>query len=279
VLTALIQKGDIVFNDQVNHASIIDGCRTSEGTIRFYRHNDMENLEKKLKQYPREKPKLIITDGVFSMDGDIVDLPGVVALAKKYNATVMLDDAHALGVLGERGTGTAEYHGVKEGIDLTIATFSKALGGMGGAVCGSNTLIKFIHYHSRQFIFSTSMAPPVCASAIAALEVLETEPQLIQSLHRNRKFLSDGLKKLGYDVVETKTAIIPVLIRDEKKTYALTHLLDEMGVFVNAVTRPSVPRELSRLRVSVMATQTEDHLAQALVAFQKAGRQLRILND
>ena len=277
VLTALIRKGDVVFNDQVNHASIIDGCRMSEGTVRFYRHNDMGSLENKLKQYLFDKPKLIVTDGVFSMDGDMADLPGIVRLAKRYNATVMLDDAHAIGVLGARGTGTAEHQGVSDGIDLTIATFSKALGGMGGAVCGSSTLIKFIHYHSRQFIFSTSIAPSACASSLAAIEVIESEPHLMAKLHQNRDFLYAGLKGLGYNALETQTAIIPVLIGNERKTYALTHLLDEMGVFVNAVARPSVPRELSRLRVSVMASQSEDQLSQALEAFRRAGKQLGIL--
>lgn len=277
VLTSFIQRGDVVLNDQLNHASIIDGCRLTDGTVRFYRHNDMVSLEKKLRQYSREIPKLIITDGVFSMDGDIAKLDTITLLAKQNNAIVMVDDAHALGVIGPEGRGTAAHFGLSVGVDISIATFSKALGTMGGAVCGSKSLIKYLNHHSRQFIFSTAIVPSACATALAALEVMETEPEWVERLHKNRRFMIDGLKTLGFRVQEVVTAIIPVFIGDERKTYALTHLLEEMGVFVNAVSRPSVPRELSRIRVTPMATHTETDLSEALDAFKTAGKKLGII--
>jgi 7-keto-8-aminopelargonate synthetase-like enzyme len=277
VFTSLIRPDDVVFNDQLNHASIIDGSRMSPATIRFYKHNDISALEKKLNQYPFERPKMIVTDGVFSMDGDIARLDLIVPLAKKHNALVMLDDAHAIGVVGANGRGTAEHYGLEGQVDITIATFSKALGTMGGAVCGSKSLIKFINHHSRQFIFSTAIVPSACATALAALEVLEEDPSIVARLHSNRRFLSNGLKAMGYKVIEAETAIIPVFIGDERKTYAMTHLLGEYGVFVNAVSRPSVPRELSRIRLTPMATHTEEQLSFALDAFKRAGKQLSII--
>ncbi|MBK7575231.1 MAG: aminotransferase class I/II-fold pyridoxal phosphate-dependent enzyme [Elusimicrobia bacterium] len=277
VLSALLEPGDVVFNDQLNHASIIDGCRMTKGIVRFYHHNDMVSLEKKLKQYPFEQSKIIITDGVFSMDGDIAPLDVIVALGKKHNAVVMLDDAHAIGVLGKTGRGTAEHFGVTGKVDITIATFSKSLGSMAGAVCGSKSLIKHLSHHSRQFIFSTAVSPVVCATALAAIEVLETEPQWIEKLHRNRRFLVDGLKSIGFNALDVETAIIPILIGNERMTYALTHALYDSGVFVNAVSRPSVPRELSRIRISPMAIHTEEELGRAVAAFKTAGKRLGLI--
>lgn len=277
VLGAILKKGDVVLNDEVNHASIIDGCRFSEAVTRFYRHGDMENLERKLAQYESDKPRLIITDGVFSMDGDVAPLDKIVALGKKYGAMVMVDDAHSTGVIGERGHGTAEHCGVLGQVDITIATLSKSLGAAGGAVCASRSVIKSMFHRARQFIFTSALPPATCAGALAALDVIDAEPQLVRRLHENRRFLWSGLKEMGYNAIETPSAVIPVIIGDEEKTYALTRRLDELGVFVNAVSSPAVPRELSRLRVSVMATHTQEQLGEALDAFKKGGRSLDLI--
>jgi 8-amino-7-oxononanoate synthase len=276
-LCAVLEKGDVALNDEINHASIVDGCRFSEATVRFYKHNDMAGLEKKLAQYGSDHPRLIITDGVFSMDGDVAPLKEIVALGKKYNAMVMVDDAHATGVIGATGRGSAEFWGVSGQVDITIATLSKAIGAIGGAVCGSRATIKTIAHRSRQFIFTSALPPAVCASAMAALEVIQSEPALIAQLHENRRFLWNGLKELGYRTYDTPSAVIPVIIGDEKKAYEFARRLDERGVFVNAVSAPAVPRELSRLRVSVMATHTQEQLGHALEAFRDAGRSLGLI--
>ncbi len=276
-MTALVEKGDVAFNDQVNHASIIDGCRASEGIIRFYKHKDVANLERKLAAYESNRNKIIITDGVFSMDGDIAPLKELHLLAKKYNAILVVDDAHATGVIGPQGRGTAEHCGILGKVDVTIATLSKSLGAVGGAVCGSRALIKTMFHKSRPFIFSSALPPAVAATVIAALDVIRMEPQLIARLHQNSLFLGEGLRKIGYNAIPSPTAIIPIIIGDEVKTYRLATMLDEMGVFVNAVSRPAVPRELSRLRVSVMATHTPVQLLEALSLFEKAGKTLRLI--
>jgi glycine C-acetyltransferase len=277
-LTALLSKDDVVFNDEMNHASIVDGCRQSGAQLVFFKHSDMASLERKLQRYPIEKPKLIISDGVFSMDGDVGFLDVIIQLAKKYNAMTMVDDAHATGVVGATGHGSAEHCGVFGKIDITIATLSKGLGAIGGAVCGPRALMKKIFYQSRSFIFTSALPPSVCASVIAALEVINLEPELLSNLRRNRKFLYDGLKGLGYNVQETPSALIPVILGNENKTYELTDELEKNGVYVNAVARPAVPRKTSRLRVSVMATHTLDHLGTALEVFKRVGQRMGIVS-
>lgn len=276
-LTALLGKDDVVFNDAMNHASIVDGCRQSEAQLVFYKHADIENLEKKLQRYPIEKSKLIISDGVFSMDGDVGPLNEIVQLARKYNAMTMVDDAHATGVVGATGRGSAEHCGVFGKLDITVATLSKGLGAIGGAVCGPRALMKKIFYQSRSFIFTSALPPSVCASVIAALEVIKTEPELLQNLWRNRKFLFEGLKSLGYNVRETPSAVIPVILGNENKTYELTDQLEKNGVYVNAVARPAVPRDTTRLRVSVMATHTLTQLEEAISVFKKVGQRLGVI--
>lgn len=277
VLSTLLEKSDVVFCDERNHASIIDGCRASGATVRFYRHNDMAGLEKKLSQYDEDRGKLVVTDGVFSMDGDAAPLENFIAVAKRHGAMTYVDDAHGTGVLGRRGRGTAEHCGVFGKIDITVATLSKALGAIGGAICGSRALIKNISHQARSFIFTSALPPTVCAAVMGALEVLEKEPHLLKNLKRNREFLVHGLREMGYTVPETVSAIVPVIIGDEVKTYQLANLLDEMDIFVNAVSRPAVPRELSRLRVSLMATHTLNDLDRALVSFKKAGQKIGLI--
>lgn len=277
LMTSLLEEDDVVFNDQTNHASIIDGCRASEGVVRFYKHSDCANLEKKLLAYPRSRRKVIVTDGVFSMDGDIARLDEIYLLAKRHDAFLVVDDAHATGMIGKTGRGTAEHCGIEGKVDATMVTLSKSLGSIGGAVCGSKPLIKYLFHRSRPFIFATALPASAIAAASAALDVIKKEPELLEKLEWNRKFFVDGLKHLGYNVVPSPTAIIPMIIGHEVKAYQLATMLDEMGVFANAVSRPSVPRELSRLRVTVMATHSKDQLAEALWAFQKAGKALGVI--
>ncbi len=277
VLGAILERGDIVMNDILNHASIVDGCRSTSATIRFYQHNSLHDLARKLQKYEHDRPKLIITDGVFSMDGDVAPLKEILELAKANNAMLMVDDAHATGVIGPTGRGTAEYCGVLGQPDITVCTLSKGLGAIGGAICGSRSLIKTILHRSRPFIFTSALPPAVCASALAAIDVIESEPALLTNLHRNRAHLYMGLKSLGYTVWDTPSAIMPVIIGDEDKTYALAALLNELGVFVNAVTQPAVAQDLCRLRVSVMATHTLSDLDLALNAFEQAGKKLKII--
>ena len=276
-LTALLDTDDIVFNDELNHASIFDGCRATPAKIRIYRHNDIASLEKRLAQYDIDRLKLIVTDGVFSMDGDVAPLQDIIRLGKQYNAMVMVDDAHATGVIGSHGRGSAEHCGVTGQMDITVCTLSKALGGLGGAVCGSRQLIKTILNRVRAFIFTSALPPASVASAIAALDVIDSEPELLVNLHRNTRFLYQGLKELGYNVAETPSAILPVIIGEESKTNELAALLDDLGVFVSAVSPPAVPQRLCRLRVSVMATHTPDELEKALDCFKRAGRKLGVI--
>lgn len=277
LLSSILEPEDVVFNDILNHASIVDGCRNTKAKTHFYKHADVENLEKKLQRYESDRPKLIITDGVFSMDGDVAPLKEIIDLARKYNAMVMVDDAHATGVIGAGGHGTAEYCGVFGQVDITIATLSKALGTIGGAICGSRALIKTVFHKSRQFIFTSAIPPSVCASVIAGLDVIESEPGLVANVHRNQKFLCNGLKEMGYDALDTPSALIPVMIGPGENAWALASLLQEMGVFVNAVTEPAVAQDKARLRVSVMATQTLEQLQIALECFKKAGRRLNLI--
>lgn len=277
VLTSILRKGDVVLNDEVNHASIVEGCRSSDAVVRFYKHKDLVGLARKLSQYHRDTPKLIITDGVFSMDGDVAPLKEILGLAKKFNAMLMVDDAHATGVIGPTGRGSAEYCGVKGLVDITTVTLSKALGAVGGAICGSRSLIKHIFNLSKPFIYSSALPPSVCASTLAALDVLESNPCLIENIHKNRSFLVSGLKTLGFNVPDSVSAVIPVIIGDEIKTYKMASRLDELNIFVNAVSRPAVPRELSRLRISVMATHKLEQLEEALFAFKKAGKEIGLI--
>lgn len=276
-LEAVLSADDIVFNDELNHASIFDGCRATAAKIRFYRHNDIAGLEKRLAQYDVNKPKLIVTEGVFSMDGDVAPLQDIVRLGKHYNAMVMVDDAHATGVIGKHGHGAADFCGVTEGVDISVCTFSKALAGIGGAVCGSRHLIKTIFNRVRVFLFTGSLPPASVASVIAALDIIDSEPELIADLHRNSRFLYQGLKELGYNVLKTPSAILPVIIGEERKTNELAALLDDLGVFVNAVGPPVVTKRLCRLRVSAMATHTLDELEQTLNCFKHAGRKLGLI--
>ena len=276
VISALVERNDAAIIDMSDHASIMDGCRLSFGEVRKYQHNDMDALERAL-EANKGKNKLIVLDGVFSMEGDIVDLPAIVKLAKAYGAKIMLDDAHAVGVLGEGGRGTAEHFGLENEVDLIMGTHSKALAAIGGYIAGPSDAISWIKHLSRSMIFSASLPPSLVASVSAALDVIEEQPELRARLWSNTHKMLKGYKALGYDTGTSATPIIPVVIKDTMKTYEMCRLLFENGVFVNAVISPAVPQGRELLRTSFMATHTEKQLDQVLAAFDKVGRQVGVI--
>jgi 8-amino-7-oxononanoate synthase len=275
-LSALLGRNDVAVIDKYDHASIIDGCRLSFGKVKKYRHNDMRDLERVLEAI-KDKGKLIIVDGVFSMEGDIADLPSIMKLAKTYGAKVMVDDAHAIGVLGRGGRGTAEHFGLEAQVDLIMGTYSKSLAAIGGFVAGSREVIDFIKHVGRSMIFSASLPPSLVASVSAALDIIEEQPQLRTQLWKNTHKMLEGYKKLGYDTGTSETPIVPVIIKDSIKVYEMCKLLFEHGVFVNPVVSPAVPPGRELLRTSYMATHTEEQLDKVLAAFEKAGQELGLI--
>ena len=275
-ISALVGRNDVAIIDKYDHASIIDGCRLSFGKVKKYRHNDMKDLARTL-EATKDKGKLIIVDGVFSMEGDIADLPNIVKLAKTYGARVMVDDAHAIGVLGEGGRGTAEHFGLEHEVDLIMGTYSKSLAAIGGFVVGAQDVINFIKHTGRSMIFSASLPPALVASVSEALDIIEEEPQLRTQLWKNTHRMLKGYKELGYDTGTSETPIVPVIIKDNWKTYEMCKRLFEEGVFVNAVVSPAVPPGRELLRTSYMATHTESQLNRVLEAFQKVGKEMRLI--
>ncbi len=275
-ISALIGRNDVAIIDKYNHASIIDGCRLSFGEAKKFRHNDMKDLKRVL-EGTKGKGKLIIVDGIFSMEGDIAELSSIVELAKAHGARVMVDDAHAVGVLGEGGRGTPEHFNVEDQVDLIMGTYSKSLAGIGGFVAGSEEVVNFIKHVGRSMIFSASLAPSVVASVSAALDIIEEEPELRDRLWKNTRKMHEGYKSLGFDTGNSQTPIIPIIIRDPVKVYEMCRLLSEHGVFVNPVISPAVPPGRELLRTSYMATHTEEQLDKVLGAFGNAGKQLGLI--
>ena len=273
VISALVGKDDVVIIDRWNHASIIDGCRLSFGQILKYRHNDMEDLERILAAHP-DKGKLIVVDGVFSMEGDIVNLPGIVRLAREYGARVMVDDAHATGVLGKEGRGTAEHFGLEEEVDIVMGTCSKALASVGGFIASSHEVIHYVKHKARSMIFSASL-PPACVATIgAALEVIEREPQRRTQLWKNAQRVREGLKGMGFDTGLSETPIVPVLLGDDLHAFRMGRALYEQGVFANVSVSPAVPEGRALIRSSYMATHTDVHIDRVLEAFRAVRRDL-----
>ncbi len=260
---------DLVISDKLNHASIIDGMMLSRARFVTFRHNDMEHLEKILKG-KRARRKLIVVDGVFSMDGDIAPLREIVRLAREYEAMVMVDDAHATGVIGETGRGSVEYWDLYGELDIQMGTLGKALGGFGAFVCGDEVLIEYLINRCRPFIYTTALPVPVVAVAIESLRMLMEDPSMVKRLKENVEFFVEGLRRKGIDVKNQGTAIIPVIIGDEQKCLAISKRLFELGVYVAAIRPPTVPKGTSRLRVTLMATHTREHLERAIHAFERA---------
>lgn len=277
VLSALAEKGDVILSDQLNHASLIDGCRLSKADLRIYDHVNMHDLEYQLQQTTLYNKRLIVTDGVFSMDGTIAPLPEIIQLAKQYNAILIVDDAHATGILGETGAGTAEYFGVHP--DVVIGTMSKAVGTEGGFVAGSSTLIDFLRNYSRSFIFQTAMSPILCAASYASFEVMEQEPERRKKVLAKAQYVKKELTAMGYDVRGDKTPILPVIIGGNTETLQFSQMLHESGIFAPAIRPPTVAVGESRIRLTVTAGHTDDELLQLLQAFKQIGQALNILHE
>ncbi len=278
ILTALIGRGDFAVLDKWDHASIIDGARMSYGEIKRFKHNDLEDLEKVLASIPDDKAALIVVDGVFSMEGDIADLPGILKVAKKYGARVMTDDAHAMGVLGKNGSGTASHFGVTDETDIIMSTFSKSFASIGGFVAGDADVVDYIKHFGRSMIFSAALPPAAVAAAEAALDIMINEPERREQLWKNTHRWQEGLKSMGYDIGETQTPIVPVIIGDDKLTFEMWYQLQQNGVFVNPVITPAVPPGRQLLRTSIMATHTDEMIDRALEAFEKVGKKLGVIS-
>ncbi len=277
VISALVDKDDIVFSDKLNHASIIDGILLSRAQFKRYPHKDMGALEDMLKASGGYRRKVIITDTIFSMDGDIAPLPKIVELAEKYDAWIYVDEAHASGVLGKKGKGAVEYFGLQGKIQIQMGTLSKAAGSFGAFICGSKTLIEYLINKSRGFIYTTSLPPAICAASIAALEIIENEPRLREKLWENVEFLRKGLAELGFDILESETPIIPILTKEPRVTMEFSQRLFEEGVFVQGIRPPTVPEGKARLRITVMASHKRGDLEEALDSFKKVGRELKVI--
>lgn len=276
-VSAILAKDDIVVSDELNHASIIDGCRLSRATIKVFPHKDAGGARKILEGLPAGPRKLLITDGVFSMDGDLGPLPALCDLAEEFGCIMMVDDAHASGVFGRNGRGTIDHFGMHGRVDVQVGTLSKAMGALGGYVAGSRTLIDFLYHRARPFLFSTSHPPSVAASCLAAVEVLLEEPQLMDRLWENRRFFKDGLDALGFDTGLSEGPIVPVIVGEAATAMRLSDRLFEHGVFAQGIGFPTVPRGRARVRTIVTATHTRDELQEALDTFAKVGRELGII--
>jgi len=282
-VSAILGKDDFIISDELNHASIIDGARLSRAKIKVFRHKDAAHAEELLKEIKDEPGhKLLITDGVFSMDGDIGPLPALCDVAEKYGAIMMVDDAHASGVLGQNGRGTIDHFNVHGRVDIQVGTLSKAIGALGGYVCGSKDLIDFLYHRARPFLFSTSHPPSVAATCIAAFDLLEEEPQLMDQLWANTRFFKKELGGLGFNIggqntPASETPITPIIIGDGKLTMDFSRELFKEGVFATGIAFPTVPEGKARIRTSMSATHTQDQLSRALEVLKKVGKRMGIL--
>lgn len=280
IIPTLVQRGEYIVTDKDNHASIVAGIVMAKGMFTDfvrYKHNDMNDLERVISKLPLEAGKLIVTDGVFSTTGDIVDLPSLVSIAQKYNAKTLVDDAHAVGVIGAGGRGTASHFGLVDEVDMTFGTFSKTFASLGGFVVGSERVINYLKHHSSALIFSASPTPPSVAAALAALDILEKEPERIDKLIRNANKMRKGFKKAGFKIIENQTAIIPVIVGDDVLAFKFWKGLFDNGVFVNTFISPGVPPGLQMMRTSYMATHEDEHLDQILDVFEKVGKGLGLI--
>lgn len=277
VISTVVGRGEYILSDKLNHACIVDGCMLSMGEMVRFRHSDMADLEARLAELPEDAGKLIVSDGVFSMEGDICKLPEITALAERYGAQVMIDDAHGIGVLGPVGSGTAAHFGLTDKVDLIMGTFSKSLAAIGGFIAGSERVINYLKHHSRPFIFSASAAPASVAAVLAALDVMEEEPERFERMWRNARFLKKGLDDLGFDTLESETPIIPVLVGELEACFGFWRYLRDAGIFVNPVAPPAVPAGRCLIRFSVTAGHTEAQLSYALQRLAECGRQFGLI--
>ena len=276
VLSCITGRNDYLILDEYDHASLIDGSRLSFSKVIKYAHNNMADLERKLSILPEEAVKLIVVDGIFSMEGDIVKLPEIVELSKKYGANIMVDDAHSLGVIGHKGAGTASHFGLTDDVDLIMGTFSKSLASLGGFIASDATTIDYLKHRARSLMFSASMTPASVASVIAALDIIESEPERIQKLWDNTNYAMKLLVDEGFDLGPTESPILPIYVRDNDKTFLVTKYLQEAGIFVNPVVSPAVPSDSSLLRFSLMATHTFEQIDEAIEKIIKAFKEVGV---
>src|SRR5512134_135531 len=277
VVSTLMGRGDYVFSDKLNHASIVDGCLMSGAEFRRFRHNDMAHLEGLLKNAPPDVAKLVIADSVFSMDGDIIDLPKTVELCKKYKAWLMIDEAHSLGVLGEKGTGIEEHFNLYGAIDIKMGTLSKTIPSVGGYVAAARDIVTYLRHASRAYIFSAALPPAQAAAANEAFKVILDEPWRIERLNQNTKQFIGGLKSMGFDTMLTETAIVPVLCGDDDTAFAMTREAQHNDVFVLPVVSPAVPEGLARLRATVTAAHEPGEIERAMDVIGEAGKKLGVI--
>lgn len=281
VIQPLVKRGDYILSDKDNHASIVAGNLVAKGGVGVqvlrYKHEDMADLERRLSRLPIETGKLIVTDGVFSTFGKVANVPEITKLAKKYNAQTLLDDAHAFGVVGEGGRGSASKFGLIEDVDLVMCTFSKTLASLGGFVAGTERVVNYLKHHSPALIFSASPTPPSVAAALAALDILEQEPERVKQLYENANFVRQGLKEIGFKVIDGETAIVPVLIGDDEQAFKLWTGLFNAGIFVNVFIAPATPPGKAMMRNSFMATHKKEHLEKVVTTYRTIGKQLGII--
>jgi len=277
VVPTFTGRNDYIILDELDHASIIEGSRLSFSKILKFKHNNMDSLEKVLQRCEPDRMKLIVVEGIYSMDGDIADLPQIIELSEKYNGTVMVDDAHSLGVLGKDGRGASSHFGLTDRTDLIMGTFSKSLASIGGFIASDSATINFLLHNSRTLMFSASIAPPAAASVIAALDVMQEEPERIRHLWDMTHYAIKNLKEAGFDLGMTQTPIIPLMVRDNMKTFRLTKLLLDEGIFVNPVLSPAVPEDSTLIRFNLMATHKYEQLDYAIEKLIKVGKNIEII--
>jgi 8-amino-7-oxononanoate synthase len=275
-ISSIVGKGEIAILDKDDHASILDGARLSWGTTKRYRHNDMKDLERVLKSADQDKGKMVIVDGLFSMEGDIAPLPEIVPICKKYGARLMVDDAHAIGVLGG-GRGTAAHFDMTDDVDLIMGTFSKSFASVGGFIAGDEPIIHYIQHNARSLIFSASIPPANCAAALAALKIMRDEPERVDRLDEIAVKMREGYTALGFDIGNSVTPVIPIIVGDDMKTFIFWRALLDAGVYVNAIISPATPPGRQLLRTSYMATHTDEQLERVLGTFEQVGKELAII--
>jgi 8-amino-7-oxononanoate synthase len=276
-ISCLVGKGDVVYLDKQDHACIIDGARLSFGEVRKFKHNDARDLARQMRNDTAARGRLIVVDGVFSMEGDIAPLPEIVAAAREFDAAVMVDDAHGIGVLGASGRGTAEHYGLEDDVDLVMGTFSKSMASVGGFIAGDETVVDYIKHRARTLIFSAAPPPASVAAALATVEIMEREPERRTRLWENARFFAEGLRSLGLDTAGSQTPVVPVVVGEDDAALAMVQRLHEEGVFVNCVLSPATPPGRALIRTSLMATHTREHLTRALEAIEKVARELQLV--
>jgi 8-amino-7-oxononanoate synthase len=278
VISCVLGRRDLAFLDGLDHASIIDGCRLAFGRSFKYRHNDMSDLERKLHNAPEDRGKLIVVDGVFSMEGDVAKLPEIAQLKNRFGARLMVDDAHGLGVFGENGRGTPEHFGIEEDVDLIMGTFSKSLAAVGGFIAGDDEVINYIRHEARSEIFSAAPPPSSIAAARKALEIVEREPERRKQLWENTNTMKRELGTLGFDTGDSASPVIPIVVGEDIAAFKMTRQLQDAGVFVNPVVSPAVPEGRAMIRTSYMATHTQEHLERSLEALAHIGRSMGLIS-